>query len=220
MLFAFRILQGCGEAMMVPLGGSRWCGRSPNRTDSRHELRRHPRFDWTNAGTDGRWPDRRMPQLEAHFLRKYSDWSRRLVYGVTAPPDYCERTDPLDVAGLVLFGSGVGLLSYVLEVFGEHTLSARDVLGLLTISIILLAGCGFHAMRTTHPMLRLRFFRVARFGWQLRDPSWHCRPSTFSFRFCYQVGLGLTPIQSGQEERFSQRYCGLDVNMDESSANA
>ena len=35
-------------------------------------------------------------------------------------PDYREdKTDPLDIVGLVLFGSGVGLLSYVLEVFGD-----------------------------------------------------------------------------------------------------
>ena len=46
-------------------------------------------------------------------------------------PDYREHTDPLDVTGLILFGSGVALLSYVLEVFGEHTLSALEVLGLL-----------------------------------------------------------------------------------------
>ena len=41
-------------------------------------------------------------------------------------PDYRDSIrHPLDVAGLLLFGSGVGLLSYVLEVFGEHTLSGR-----------------------------------------------------------------------------------------------
>src|SRR6201999_125423 len=38
-------------------------------------------------------------------------------------PDYREEdTHPLDVVGLILFGSGIALLSYVLEVFGEHPL--------------------------------------------------------------------------------------------------
>ena len=37
------------------------------------------------------------------------------------------------------------LLSYVLEVFGEHTLSAREMLGMLAISALLLAGYGFRA---------------------------------------------------------------------------
>ena len=46
-----------------------------------------------------------------------------------------EHTNPLDVVGLILFGSGVALLSYVLEVFGEHTLSGVEILGLLAISV-------------------------------------------------------------------------------------
>ena len=61
-------------------------------------------------------------------------------------PDYREEhTDPLDVVGLILFGSGVALLSYVLEIFGEHTLSTREILGLLAISLSLIAGYGLHA---------------------------------------------------------------------------
>ena len=50
-------------------------------------------------------------------------------------PNYREqRNYPLDIIGLVLFGSGISLLSYVLEVFGETTLSGREMLGLLAIS--------------------------------------------------------------------------------------
>ena len=42
-------------------------------------------------------------------------------------PDFARRIrTPLDWGGLLLFGSGIGLLSYVLEVFGEHTLSLRE----------------------------------------------------------------------------------------------
>ena len=43
-------------------------------------------------------------------------------------PDYSEELrHPLDIIGLILFGSGIALLSYVLEVFGEHTLSAPEM---------------------------------------------------------------------------------------------
>ncbi len=45
-------------------------------------------------------------------------------------PDYREKTNPLDTVGLILFGSGVALLSYVLEVFGEHTLTTGGNSGL------------------------------------------------------------------------------------------
>jgi hypothetical protein len=42
------------------------------------------------------------------------------------------------VVGLILFGSGIGLLSYVLEIFGEHALSSREMSGLLAMSLVLL----------------------------------------------------------------------------------
>ena len=56
-------------------------------------------------------------------------------------PDYREEhPHSLDTIGFILFGSGIALLSYVLEVFGEHTLSGRMMLGLLVISAVLLTG--------------------------------------------------------------------------------
>ena len=63
-------------------------------------------------------------------------------------PDFREEhVHPLDIVGLILFGSGIALLSYVLEVFGEHSLSLGNILGLLAISILLLTGYGLHATR-------------------------------------------------------------------------
>src|SRR5277367_1074421 len=115
-------------------------------------------------------------------------------------PDYREHTDPLDVTGLILFGSGVALLSYVLEVFGEHTLNAPEILGLLGVSIVLLAGYGFHATRTAHPLLRLALFRIRTFR-AAAIGSFGTRLGIggipFLFPLLYQVGLGFTPIQSG-----------------------
>jgi hypothetical protein len=46
-----------------------------------------------------------------------------------------EKTRPLDIVGLILFRSGIALLSYVLEIFGEHSLSAREMSGLLVVSL-------------------------------------------------------------------------------------
>ena len=104
------------------------------------------------------------------------------------------------MAGLILFGSGVALLSYVLEVFGEHTLNAREILGLLAVSILLLAGYGFHATRTAYPMLHLSLFRIRTFRAAVSG-SFLTRLGIggipFLFPLLYQVGLGFTPIQSG-----------------------
>jgi len=116
-------------------------------------------------------------------------------------PDYREEhTNPLDVAGLLLFGSGIGLLSYVLEVFGEHTLSGRESLGMVAVSVLLLASYGFRATRTRFPLLRLSLFRIRTFRAAVSG-SYFTRLGIggipFLFPLLYQVGLGFTPIQSG-----------------------
>jgi MFS family permease len=116
-------------------------------------------------------------------------------------PDYREeRIDELDIIGLILFGAGVALLSYVLEVFGEHTLSAREVLSLLALSIVLLLGYGRHATTTLHPLLRLGLFRIrtlraAVTGGFITRLGVGGMP--FLLPLLYQVGLGYTPVQSG-----------------------
>jgi MFS family permease len=116
-------------------------------------------------------------------------------------PNYREsRNYALDIIGLVLFGSGIALLSYVLEVFGETTLSGREMLGLLAISAALLSAYGLHTKRTKHPLLRLkllatRTFRVAVSGNMFTRLGIGGIP--FLLPLLYQVGLGYTPIQSG-----------------------
>jgi hypothetical protein len=76
-------------------------------------------------------------------------------------PDYREPTHPPDVVGLIRFGSGVALISYVLEIFGEHTLSTIEILGVLAISLSLIAGYLFHAHEIAFPLLQLSLFAFA-----------------------------------------------------------
>jgi MFS family permease len=116
-------------------------------------------------------------------------------------PDYREEhPTSLDWAGLLLFGSGIGLLSYVLEVFGEHTLSGLEIAGLLGVAAVLLALYGFRATRTELPLLRLNLFRIRTFRASVSG-SFFTRLGIggmpFLFPLLYQVGLGYTPIQSG-----------------------
>ena len=201
MLVAFRILQGCGGSMMVPVGRL-----TVVRTFAKSELIRAMSFV-AIPGLIGPM----LGPIAGGLIVGYLHW--RLIFFVNIPiglaglymvylhlPDYREHTDPLDVAGLILFGSGVGLLSYVLEVFGEHTLNGREVLGLLAVSIVLLTGYGFHATRTAHPMLRLTLFRIRTFRAAVGG-SFLTRLGIggipFLFPLLYQVGLGFTPIQSG-----------------------
>jgi MFS family permease len=146
------------------------------------------------------------------FIVGYFHW--RVIFFVNVPiglmglwmvyrhlPDYREEnTHSLDFAGLLLFGSGVGLLSYVLEVFGEHTLSTGAILGMLALAAVLLASYGFRTARTEFPLLRLSLFRIRTFRASVSG-SFLTRLGIggipFLFPLLYQVGLGFTPIQSG-----------------------
>jgi EmrB/QacA subfamily drug resistance transporter len=200
-LVGCRILQGCGGSMMVPVGRL-----TIVRTFAKSELLRAMSFV-AIPGLIGPM----LGPIAGGLIVGYLHW--RLIFFVNIPiglaglfmvylhlPDYREHTNPLDVAGLILFGSGVALLSYVLEVFGEHTLSAHAILDLLVLSILLLAAYGFHATRTAYPMLRLTLFRIRTFRTAVSG-SFLTRLGIggipFLFPLLYQVGLGFTPIQSG-----------------------
>jgi len=200
-LVAFRILQGCGGAMMVPVGRLTMV-----RTFAKSELVRAMSFVAIPALVGPM-----LGPITGGLIVGYLHW--RFIFFVNIPigllglylayrqlPDYRERTNPLDVVGLILFGSGVALLSYVLEVFGEHTLNGREILGLLAISMVLLGGYGFHATRTAYPLLRLSLFRIRTFRAAVAG-SYLTRLGIggipFLFPLLYQVGLGFTPIQSG-----------------------
>ncbi len=201
LLVAFRVLQGVGGAMMVPVGRLTLV-----RTFAKSELIRSMSFVAIPALVGPM-----LGPIAGGLIIRYLHW--RFIFFVNIPigligllmvylhlPDYRERTHPLDVVGLILFGSGVALLSYVLEVFGEHTLSAAEILGLLAISITLIAGYYLHAKRIAYPLLRLSLFRIRTFSASVSG-SFFTRLGIggvpFLLPLLYQVGLGFTPIQSG-----------------------
>jgi EmrB/QacA subfamily drug resistance transporter len=201
-LVACRVLQGCGGAMMLPVGRLTMV-----RTFAKSEL--------IGAMSLVAIPGLIGPMLGpllGGLIIAYFHWS--VIFFVNIPiglcglvlvyrhlPNYREqRNYPLDIVGLVLFGSGISLLSYVLEVFGETSLSGREILGLLAISAALLGAYGLHTVRTPHPLLRLglmrvRSFRVAMSGNLFTRLGIGGIP--FLLPLLYQVGLGFTPIQSG-----------------------
>src|ERR1051325_8556344 len=202
LLVACRILQGCGGAMMVPVGRLTLV-----RTFSRSELIRATTFV-AIPGLIGPM----LGPFVGGLIVGYFHW--RVIFFINIPigllglyfvyrnlPDYrVERGRPLDIVGLILFSSGVALLSYVLEVFGEHTLSGLEISSLLAISLLLLAGYGLHASKSEHPLLRLtllrlRTFRAAVLGGFVTRIGIGGIP--FLFPLLYQVGLGFSPIQSG-----------------------
>jgi EmrB/QacA subfamily drug resistance transporter len=201
-LVAYRILQGCGGAMMVPVGRLTLV-----RTFEKSELIRAMSFV-AIPGLIGPM----LGPVAGGLIVGYFHW--RLIFFVNIPigliglvmvyihlPDYREKqTPPLDLLGLILFGSGIGLLSYVLEVFGEHTLSVREIIGLLSVSLALILGYWLHARGEEYPLLQLNLFRIRTFSASVSG-SFFTRLGIggvpFLLPLLYQVGLGFTPIQSG-----------------------
>jgi len=200
-LVACRILQGCGGAMMVPVGRLTMV-----RAFAKSELIRAMSFV-AIPGLIGPM----LGPIAGGLIVGYFHW--RVIFFVNIPmglvglylvyrhlPDYREPSHPLDVTGLILFGSGIALLSYVLEVFGEHTLSGRAMLALLAISAVLLTGYGLRATHIKFPLLRLSLFRIRTFRASVSG-SYFTRLGVggipFLLPLLYQVGLGFTPIQSG-----------------------
>ena len=202
MLVACRILQGAGGAMMTPVG--------------RMTLARtYEKADLVKAMSFVAIPSLIGPMvgpIAGGLIVAYLHWS--VVFFVNIPvgllglyfvrrhlPDFREaQTHPLDIAGLVLFGGGIALLSYVLEVFGDNTLNSYQVLGLLAFAMILLVGYGVRAARKAFPLLDLGLFRVRTFRASVSG-GFFTRLGLggipFLFPLLYQVGLGFSPVQSG-----------------------
>jgi EmrB/QacA subfamily drug resistance transporter len=202
MLVACRVLQGLGGAMMVPVGRMTM-------------VRTFPKSELIRAMSFVSIPSLVGPMLGPLFgglIVHYLHWS--VVFFVNVPvglaglylvyrflPDYREeKTHALDIVGLILFGSGIALLSYVLEVFGENRLSDPEMVGFLGLSLVLLAGYGIKATHTEFPLLQLGLFRLRTFRAAVGG-SFFSRLGLggipFLFPLLYQIGLGFTPIESG-----------------------
>jgi len=217
LLVAFRVLQGCGGAMMVPVGRLTLV-----RSFGKSELVRAMSF----VAVPGMLGPLFGP-IAGGLITGYAHWS--VIFFINVPigiaglylverylPDYREAQTPrLDVRGLILFGSGIALLSYVLEVFGEHRLSTAAISALLVLSLALLAGYLLHASRTLSPLLKLALFRIRTFRAAVSG-GFFTRISISGIPFLlpllFQVGLDYTPIQSGLL-MMPQAFAALSLKM-------
>ena len=202
MLVAARILQGMGAAMMMPVGRLTI-------------IRTFPKAELLTAMNFVIIPALIGPLLGPTIGGLIVHWvSWRIIFFVNIPvgvialilihlhmPDYHgEERRPLDVIGLVLFGTGTALLSWLLEVFGEHNIGMIPASILLAVSLGLLGTYGWHAQRSTYPLLRLALFRIRTFrvsvvGGFITRLGLGGLP--FLLPLLYQVGLGLPAWQSG-----------------------
>ncbi|GGC15349.1 MFS transporter [Oxalicibacterium flavum] len=202
MLVAARILQGVGAAMMLPVGRL-----AIVRTFPKSELLAAMNFVIIPA-LIGPLLGPTVGGLIVHWLPWQTVFLVNVPVGLAAlwmirrhMPDYrVDNPKPLDVVGLALFGSGIALLSWVLEIFGEHYLDATSIGILLALSLCLLAAYGWHARHHLYPLLQLalfrtRTFRVAVAGGFVTRLGLGGLP--FLLPLFYQLGLGFPAWQSG-----------------------
>lgn len=202
MLVSSRILQGIGGAMMTPVGRLAL-------------VRSFPRSELMNVMNYVVIPALIGPLVGpfvggvmVHLLPWRAIFLINLPFGLAGlwashlyMPDYRDaESPPLDKTGFLLFGTGVGLLSYVLEVFGEHSLPPL-IIGLLTAgALVLLGAYGRHARRAVAPLLqlallRIRTFRISVLGGFVTRIGIGGMP--FLLPLLYQIGLGYPAWQAG-----------------------
>jgi EmrB/QacA subfamily drug resistance transporter len=202
MMVVSRLLQGLGGAMMMPVGRLAI-------------IRTFPKNELLGAMNFVILPALIGPLLGptvGGLIVHWSSW--RAIFFVNVPvgllalflvhrymPDYKgAEPRPLDVIGLILFSSGTALLSWLLEIFGEHTLDMVTMLLMLGLSAALLAAYAWHASEHKHPLLRLallkvRTFRISVLGGFITRLGIGGLP--FLLPLLYQLGLKLPAWQSG-----------------------
>ena len=202
MLVAARVPQGIAAAMMMPVGRM-----AIVRTFPKGELLQAMNFVIIPALL-GPLLGPTVGGLIVHWLSWRDIFFVNIPVGLAAlwfaknyMPDYRSETQrPLDVRGLLLFAGGAGLLSWLLEVFGETNLSGDSLAMLGAVSLALLAAYGWHTQRVPFPLLRLsllstRTFRVSVLGGFVTRLGVGGMP--FLLPLLYQLGLGLPAWQSG-----------------------
>jgi EmrB/QacA subfamily drug resistance transporter len=202
MMVAARMLQGLGGAMMMPVGRL-----AIIRTFPKNELLGAMNFVIIPA-LIGPLLGPTVGGLMVHWL------SWRAIFFVNVPvglgalymmyrhmPDYRgDNPRPLDVVGLILFSSGTAILSWLLEIFGEHSLDTTTVILMFVLSVSLIGAYVWHASDVQFPLLRLmlfkvRTFRIAVVGGFITRLGVGGLP--FLLPLLYQLGLGLPAWQSG-----------------------
>ena len=202
MLVAARVVQGIGGAMMTPVGRLAL-------------VRTFPKSEMLAAMNFVVIPALIGPLLgpfTGGMIVHWLPW--RTIFFVNLPigllglwlikrhmPDYrAEEMTPLDYVGFLLFGGGVALLSYVLEIFGEHRLPAGTILLWLAVTLFLFAAYAWHERRTDRPVIKLALFRTRTFNVAVLGgivTRLGVGGVPFLLPLLYQVGMGFPAGQAG-----------------------
>jgi EmrB/QacA subfamily drug resistance transporter len=202
MMVATRVLQGLGGAMMTPVGRLIL-------------LRTFPRDRIVTAMVYMSLPSMIGPSMGpviGGFLATYASW--RWIFYLNLPIGLIgillvrrfisefRETAPVgfDFFGFAICGLGLAALQISLQVLGRTAGHAGLAVALFLGALALLALYVRHAYRTEHPavdlsVLRIRTFRIGVLSGSVCRIGINAAP--FLLPLMFQLGFGLTPMQSG-----------------------
>ncbi|WP_371345523.1 MFS transporter [Ancylobacter sp. IITR112] len=199
---AYRILQGMGGAMMVPVGRL-------------VILRTVPKEELVSALAWLTIPALLGPVIGpplGGFITTYFDW--RYIFFLNLPigilgfalvsrfiPDIREPdVPPFDLKGMLLSGLGLAGLVFGFALLGQHAVSPSLAVAVIAVGAVAMAFYIRHARRTVKPILDLALLKIPTFfagvvGASLFRVGIGALP--FLLPLLLQLGFGLTPFASG-----------------------
>lgn len=201
-LVAYRVVQGIGGAMMVPVGRL-------------VILRMIPKHELVSALAWLVVPALIGPMVGpplGGFITTYFSW--RWIFWINIPIGIIgfwlasryiedlreEHVPPLDFTGFVLSGIGLSGLAFGFTTVGQELLPVWLSLGMIVVGGIVMWLYVLHARRTPSPLLDLKLlsvptFRASVIGGSLFRVGIGAMP--FLLPLMFQLGFGMTPLQSG-----------------------
>jgi EmrB/QacA subfamily drug resistance transporter len=201
-LVVFRVLQGVGGAMMVPVGRLVVLSR----TAKSQMLRMVGLLVWPALLAPVIAP------LAGGVITTYASW--RWLFLVNVPlgvlallvawrlidSPRTEDAPPLDPVGVVLTCGGLAAATYMAYLLSQSRVSWSGVVVCEVLAMLALAGAVAHLLRAAHPLVNLRTLRVPTFRAALGSGSlfWTAITSVpFLLTLLFQNAFGWSPVKSG-----------------------
>ena len=197
-----RFIQGMGGAMMVPVGRLAI-------------MRAIPKNEYVAALNTLTIPALMGPVVGPALggaITLYFHW--RWIFIINVPisilglflvlrhiPNFREATvPPFDVKGFLLSGVGLSVLMLGLSALGGHLMPFAATLACVVVGSVALIVYVRYALRTPHPVIELRLFRLHTFRDGVLVGSLFrvgIQSTPFLLPLLFQLGFGLDPLQSG-----------------------
>ncbi|MBK6869912.1 MAG: DHA2 family efflux MFS transporter permease subunit [Kineosporiaceae bacterium] len=206
MLIGFRVLQGLGGGMLMPLGMTIMTrAAGPARMGRLMAILGVPMLLGPILGPIlGGWL---IEHASWHwiFLINVPIGLVAVIYAsVALPRDHTEPSESLDVLGVALMSPGLALFLFgISSIPMKGTMNAPRVYIPMAIGVVLMAAFVWHAFRPAHPLLDLRLFRNR----NLRVAT----ITMFLFAAAFFGGLLLVPTYFQQIRGESTLHAGLLV---------